>query len=161
MTPGIPRVDLVEIGRPYEQPTARFGAEHTVPIEVHEEFVTAPTSSEQDSAPTEAMELSWETYNPEEVVQAIDASVAKDIDTYGVPALLDIEFAAGRAFAAYDLYVSDTSFPVEEAVAEYFATLTNKALEVETVTVAEVEKMIVEITRFVADADEHEARLTV
>jgi hypothetical protein len=109
---------------------------------------------DEGSLPYELFDSSTEAMRHAE--DYIKSCVIKDVETYGVEQMCDVEFVLDRALIAYGSELSDTSFKVEVAVAEYLGSLANELLAPEAVEVSEedVEVLFAEIAQHLEAIDE-------
>lgn len=100
-------------------------------------------------------DFSPESYDKDEVVNAIKSAAKKDVEMGDAAIYLQPEFAVRRALEVYDLYVSDTSYPAEMAIADYLYIFTETLLDPESQAVDDeaLERLYAGITKLLSDFD--------
>lgn len=141
---------MTEYQTKFELPSERFGSDHVIPVTLEVGNLEKALGLDLE---TSSPELGIE-YDPAEVVEAITASVQRDIETLGAEALLDVEVALPRALEAYDTYAEDTIVPPQNAVAEYFAALTEAILADDSIKAADVEQLFKKLSAKLEELDE-------
>lgn len=115
----------------YDTPASRFGV---IGVDViprgnvhylHEPLERLETPAEPD----EVLAVEVETIAHDELRDIIHSIAVQDVESGDIEALLQPETAVRRALDVYDVYVSDTSFQAETAVAEYLYAFTEAVLD--------------------------------